>query len=180
MNLSKLQFCILSRTEEYLAYEKALYKAFQTKSPAHWILKNYAKIGQDRLRPLVEYSNMLIATVKSDEGSIVAGRAINLNMNETQIESTLHNELRVIERDNSAEALHMFCTGEGLESLRILSLLNEKLKATLVSKGIKLLYGVCFREHKRLFEVMGMTAFGRGKHEGVDVWLMKEDLVNSS
>jgi hypothetical protein len=147
--------CVILSEKDYSEYEACLYKAFveKGKNINFYVSNNYIVL-ENSMKPNCDYSNMKIFAIKQN-GKIIAARAYNFNMKNTQIEKIGFTP--ELERNNSCESLHLF----NLSTIDISSLIFEKLKnfidSWMKANNFKFVYGACLSFHLKMYKTLGMT-----------------------
>ena len=174
--MSHLEYTTLDSTniEEVIKYERSLYRAFSNTDiktlDAIWDFDKRHK----RLRTKIPYPSQEVYIAKLD-GAIIAGAAINFNMDEK-----LQLETFGFSVDKTGKHI---CEGLGIFSLQVFSGLNPvalQLRDTsydiLRGKGIKKVYGTCSQRRLRGYQIQGFTAIDELVFRGEKKYLLMTDI----
>lgn len=160
--------------EEIAAYEKTVYMAFSSVlDPSQEVMWNI-DYPKKRLSTKIPYSSQKIMIAET-EGSIIAGFALNFNM-----QKTLQLEYLGFKIDRNepgiCEGLLLFNTRLSLNSHLVLSEIKEPLIRFLKSQQIKKAYGTCSKRRLRGYRFLGFKDIDTKTINGVQKYLLVYDL----
>ncbi len=156
--------------EEIAAYEKAVYMAFSSvQDPSQEIIWNI-DYPKKRISTKIPYSSQKIIIAEID-GSIIAGFALNFNMQEK-----LQLEYLGFKIDRSefgiCEGLLLFNTQVSFNNHLILPEIKEPLIRFLKSQNIKKTYGTCNKKRIRGYRFLGFKDIDMKLISGIPEYLL--------
>jgi hypothetical protein len=174
--MANYEYCVLTTDDEIKEYEEGLYKAFVIKRPDKWIIENYIKVEEDRIRPKYSYDKIIIYAIKKD-GKIISASAINYN---TEINFQVEDIGFKIKKDkNDCEGITFFILEDNsnIEMLTIVPKFNDFFINDLKIKGFKKMYMTCPEKLKNFYErAANMKVLGKQSLNNENEFLMEKIL----
>ena len=81
-NESKITVEICKTEEQYIEFEKGLYREFTTRNPNYWVTLNYKNIDNCRLQSSIPYQDQFIMIVRDENQKVIGGIASNIKYKE--------------------------------------------------------------------------------------------------
>ena len=177
--MKNYEFCILTNDEDIIEYEKGLYDSYSQKDADGWIFNNYEMIDNCRLKPNIDYKDLVVYGYK-DKNKLIAGAAINYNMAGTlQLEQM---GFKIEKTDKKfCEGLNLFATIDMSENLMLtVGDFHDLIVKDIKNRGVEIVYGTCEDEIKGMYSIFGWDIMYCINLENVKEFLMIFDIKNNN
>jgi len=177
--MSKYEFCILTDDNDIIEYEKGLYQSYSQKDSDGWIFNNYKIIDNCRLQPNINYNDLVVYGYK-DNDRLIAGSAINYNMNSKMQLEEMGFKIENKEK-KFCEGINLFATVDMTENLMlVVGDFHDMIVRDIKKRGVDFIYGTCEDKIKGMYSIFGWDILYSIELKNVKEFLMIFDIKNNN
>lgn len=162
---------------ELKPFEEAFYQAYKKNDPEGWAMINMKIINGNRLRPEINYDDLVCFAVKL-KGNIIAGVKANFSKNNFQFHKMGFNITEKDKTKNICEGLNFFALGESIDKYQFMNIMDEFSNfymGLLKKKGIETVFCTCNKRAKIMYLRMGFIQIDNKVINSEVIYLMRYD-----
>lgn len=166
-----MKFCILTDEKDIIEQEKKLFDTYMKKNQSGWVVNNYIKIDNCRLRAKIPYNDQTVYAVKKND-DIIAGGALNFNISKFMLKEMGFEIDKNIE--NACEGINLYATDDikGDDVFKVFSEFINFIINDLKKRKIYTVYGTCERHMKAMYSLLGFQILDKKIVQGIKQYFM--------
>ncbi|OHD15649.1 MAG: hypothetical protein A2Y34_04130 [Spirochaetes bacterium GWC1_27_15] len=177
-NEPKITAEVCKTEEQYIEFEKGLYREFTTRNPNYWVTLNYKNIDNSRLQSPISYEHQLVIILRNENGNVIAGVNANLTYKERmQLEEVgFYLDENIKNSPYVSEALSLYIEKTNINPFVVGGLIRNSCFSELKKMGYKYYYGTCSEDKLILYKTFKFKVIEEKIINGLKKFLIMKEL----